>query len=248
MYDRETYWSDVAGRMAARTTHRDLAGDADAFQVYKHRKILRRFLSTLPVDGKVVMELGCGPGGKLEWLLANRRLARVIGVDISATMLRLAAERLGARATLHKADGKTIPLPDASVDLAYTVTVLQHNVETAHMHAMVAELARVSRGPVVLMEDLAAETMTWRSWIVRRLDEYQTAAAAAGLHLESATPLRTRLSRAGHWRLQRLFTMPEEGARRPWLFRVLSSGWVAVARHLDDRVEDHELTKMVFSR
>jgi SAM-dependent methyltransferase len=250
VYDREQYWSAVAGRIAQRVTRRDVAGDDDAYSAYKRRKMLNRFLASLPVTGKTVLELGCGPGGNLEYLL-NKGAGKLIGVDISATMLGLAGERLGETVTLLKTDGQTIVLPDDSVDLAYTVTVLQHNVEDAHMRAMVAELARVSRGSVVLIEDLAAPddaTAGGDSWVMRPLREYEDAARAVGLRLQTAVPLQTRISRNGWWRIGARFRSAAEGGQNSRLFHALVAAWVGIARHLDDRVRDDDLTKMVFTR
>jgi len=250
-YDREVYWSEVAGRMAQRTSRRDVAGDADAYYAYKRRKMLRRFLATLPVDDREVLELGCGPGGNLEWLLNHRRPRRVIGVDIASTMLNLAAERLSDRARLHKADGRTIPMPDRSVDLAFTVTVLQHNVEDGHMQAMVCELARVSRHTVVLIEDVVPvgrPALRGESWIGRPTAEYEVAGRSAGLRLVGSEALRTRLTRAGLNVLSRVFAGRAEGTTRPALFSALLAAWVTVAKHCDDWVADGNLTKLTFVR
>ena len=60
-------------------------------------------LSLLPgVRGKRVLDAGCGPGAYTEILL--KRGAKVVGIDISPKMLRLARERVGSRADFHLAD------------------------------------------------------------------------------------------------------------------------------------------------
>jgi SAM-dependent methyltransferase len=248
-YDRERYWSSVGQRIKERPARRDVAGDDNAFFRHKRRKMLAHFLGTLPVDGRVVMELGCGPGGNLEWLLANRRPARVIGVDISATMLRLAADRLGERATLLKTDGDVLPLPDASVDLAYTVTVLQHNTAEKQLTAIAHELARITRGAIVLMEDTSPQTNSSDSWIGRRVGDYETAMRSVGYGLVSSTYLGMRLSRAGYLRIANRFPSRAEGARAPLLLRALVAMWVNTVAPLDAIVPDHsDVTKMVFER
>lgn len=48
-----------------------------------------------PVEGKSVLDAGCGPGVYAEWL-ADRG-AEVAAVDVSPTMIRLARRRLGGR-------------------------------------------------------------------------------------------------------------------------------------------------------
>jgi len=61
-------------------------------------------LSLLPADleGKSVLDAGCGPGVYSEWLIKRR--AKVVGIDASPKMLALARQRLGAAADLRRAN------------------------------------------------------------------------------------------------------------------------------------------------
>ncbi len=60
-------------------------------------------MSLLPeVEGKRVLDMGCGPGVYAE-LLASKG-AEVVALDVSEAMVRLARERLGARARVLRAD------------------------------------------------------------------------------------------------------------------------------------------------
>jgi ubiquinone/menaquinone biosynthesis C-methylase UbiE len=54
------------------------------------------------VNGKRVLDAGCGTGVYTEWLLDHG--ADVVGVDVSETMLEHAMERVKDRATFHQAD------------------------------------------------------------------------------------------------------------------------------------------------
>lgn len=54
------------------------------------------------VDGKRVLDAGCGTGVYAEWLLDQG--ADVVGVDASEAMLDRATERVGDRAEFHRAD------------------------------------------------------------------------------------------------------------------------------------------------
>jgi ubiquinone/menaquinone biosynthesis C-methylase UbiE len=115
-------------------------------------------LSRLDVAGQQLLELGCGPGGNL-LALVQRRPKQLVGVDISESMLTLARDNLaGHEVTLKKTDGRQIPLPNHSVDLAYTVTVLQHNVDPTQLDAVVSELWRVARDRIVVAEDIGNVT------------------------------------------------------------------------------------------
>jgi SAM-dependent methyltransferase len=88
-------------------------------------------LSLLPnVRSKRVLDAGCGPGAYAQILI--RRGARVVGVDVSPKMLRLARERVGGKMELHLAD-LTKPmkfLRNNSFDIVISPLVLSyiHNI------------------------------------------------------------------------------------------------------------------------
>lgn len=84
-----------------------------------------------------VVEVGCGTG-RLVHHLAGRG-ARVLGVDLSAGMLAVAAGRVPGR--LLRADARRLPLPDAVADAAVTIATL----EFTDPAAVLAELARITR-------------------------------------------------------------------------------------------------------
>jgi SAM-dependent methyltransferase len=77
-------------------------------------------LNALPdVDGKDVVELGCGTAYFGAWLA--RRGARVTGVDVTPAQLATARrmqERHDLRFPLVEASAEDVPLPDESFDLA----------------------------------------------------------------------------------------------------------------------------------
>ena len=71
------------------------------------------------VDGKDVIELGCGTAYVSAWLA--RRGARVVGVDVTPAQLETARrmqEQFGLQFELIEASAEEVPLPDASFDLA----------------------------------------------------------------------------------------------------------------------------------
>lgn len=74
-----------------------------------------------PVDGRRVVEVGCGAAAASRWLATQG--ARVVGLDLSAGMLRharLAADRTGVRVPLLQADATALPLADGAFDIACT--------------------------------------------------------------------------------------------------------------------------------
>jgi SAM-dependent methyltransferase len=76
-----------------------------------------------PINGKRVLDAGCGPGVYAEWLARNG--AEVVGVDFSPEMVRLARERLRGRAEILEADlGRGLDLPNASFDVIVSALAL----------------------------------------------------------------------------------------------------------------------------
>jgi SAM-dependent methyltransferase len=252
-YDVESHWSRVAGEIRNRTAGDFVAGDDDPFLRYKRDKFSRRFLPTIDVEGKRALELGCGPGGNLR-ALARRHPKQLIGVDISEPMLALAAENLrGCGVALKKTDGERLPLPDQGVDLAYTVTVLQHNVEPAQLSRTVAELCRVTTDRIVLMEDIGTMTAAppGGSYVTRPVEFYREELASHGFHLVDVKPLGLRCSRLIHRIVRRLFLRRSHregepvGAFSKWLLM----GSLPVTKLLDRMVPDNtDLTMMVFNK
>ena len=95
--------------------------------------------------GRDILEAGCGTGLLLEQAARVGRSA--IGLDLSRGMLARARER-GLRVV--QGSLTQIPLPDASVDLVYSMKVLAH---VPPIREAVAELARVTRpGGYLLLE------------------------------------------------------------------------------------------------
>jgi SAM-dependent methyltransferase len=90
--------------------------------IYYERPAL---LSLLPdVSGRRVLDAGCGPGVMVEWFLTQG--ADVVGVDGSASMLKLAEQRVGEAPALHVADLEQ-PMPflaDSSFDVILTAGTL----------------------------------------------------------------------------------------------------------------------------
>lgn len=81
-------------------------------------------LDRLPLAGdETVLDAGCGAGVVTEQLLERLPDGRVIAVDASPAMVRLAAERLGDRADVRLADLTTLEL-EAPVDAVLSTATL----------------------------------------------------------------------------------------------------------------------------
>ena len=99
-------------------------------------------------DGQVVLDYGCGPGNDVVGFLVHTGADRVIGVDVSATALAAARERIALHEVpenrfelVRVSDSDPhIPLADGSVDYINCQGVLQH---TSDPGSILKELHRV---------------------------------------------------------------------------------------------------------
>jgi ubiquinone/menaquinone biosynthesis C-methylase UbiE len=140
------------------------------------RDEVNRVLADLPgkpAGHRLALDFGCGVG-RLSQALAEH-FDRVIGVDVSAPMLRRAAElaadspvrnrlefRLNARPDLAL-------LADASVDLVYSSLVLQH-LPRSLAAGYLAEFVRVLRPDgLAVVQVASAPTRTVKGWAFRLL-------------------------------------------------------------------------------
>ena len=113
---------------------------------YQRRKLMMRdsfylWLIRLaqPQPGELLVDVACG-NGRLVQLAAQRRIAAV-GIDLSLTGIQAAAAATPAAAWLV-CNGQSIPLPDASADIAMSIGSLEHYDEPTQG---VREIARILR-------------------------------------------------------------------------------------------------------
>jgi SAM-dependent methyltransferase len=85
----------------------------------------RGFQNLLPsgFQNALLLDLGSGTG---HWFpLAEGLGYKVVGIDISAAMLRVAASKPGMGALLIQGDAQRLPFPDACFDAVLSVTTLE---------------------------------------------------------------------------------------------------------------------------
>ncbi len=89
------------------------------------------FMPVRGVDGKTVLDYGCGPGHDLVGFATESKPSRLIGMDVSVTSLAESEERM----RLHNAKveliripetGEKLPLETASIDVIHSSGVLHH--------------------------------------------------------------------------------------------------------------------------
>lgn len=127
----------------------DAAADTDAAFVRGQWDFALHIAATMapfisrPED-KTVLEIGSGAGRLLAAAARSFRLA--IGIDIHDQQGAVREElcRRGvSNATLLTGDGRTLPVPDASIDAVYSFIVFQHLERIETLRACLAETARV---------------------------------------------------------------------------------------------------------
>ncbi|MCG8357373.1 MAG: class I SAM-dependent methyltransferase [Kiloniellales bacterium] len=138
-------WSDeIAGYVYER------GGQSTAPMLKKHASLWERFtaqaLSRLERDAKKVIDLGCGWGASTYPYYANNPDMDVVGVELSAPCLRLAARRAAenqAQNVLYKqADAIDTGLEDGEGDIV-TSTMVLHEMPPSHVKGLLKEAHRL---------------------------------------------------------------------------------------------------------
>jgi ubiquinone/menaquinone biosynthesis C-methylase UbiE len=117
-------------------------------------QLYQQIVSPVSLEGKRVLEVGCGRGGGASFLARYHRPANITGMDFSSEAIGFCRQRHGTIGNLEFSvgDAEKIPFPDASFDAVV-------NVESSHCYGNVAkffsEVLRVLRpGGYFLFADL----------------------------------------------------------------------------------------------
>lgn len=102
---------------------------------------VERFVTRRFDDTRLAVDVGCGNGRHAE-LLAERA-DRVVAVDASRGMCRVARKRLADGVHLARADGVHLPFPDDTTDIALSIATLHHLRPRLRRVAALDELARI---------------------------------------------------------------------------------------------------------
>ena len=120
-----------------------------AYQQWEYREIERIYKDFEPywdLEGKTVLDIGCGLGGKLLFY-AQQGAKEVVGIDLrsfsAASTGRLATEQgHGEVIRIAVADGAELPFADDAFDVVISINVLEH---VAVPLAVLRECRRVLR-------------------------------------------------------------------------------------------------------
>ena len=97
-----------------------------------------------PTPSATVLDLACGPGNTTRQLAAGIEGASVVGLDLSVPMLEEAVRATPVSSSIGfaRVDAHTLPISDASVDVAHCAAALYLFADPA---AVIGEVARVVR-------------------------------------------------------------------------------------------------------
>lgn len=168
----------------------------------------------LPADGSVGADIGCGSG---RWAtLVAPRVAELHLIDASATALNVTRGNLGGFQNVHyhHAGVDKLPIPDESLDFAYSLGVLHHVPDT--QQAMISIAAKLKSGAPFLVYLYYAfdNRRLWYRWlwriselgrfIVSRLPGYARHAISDAIAVGVYWPLAR-----GAWLMRLLGCLPE---------------------------------------
>jgi len=155
-----------------------------------------RVVEGIALEGKTVLDIGCGAGGITLHLADRHGAARVTGFDVEAPVIEVARRRaeergLSDRSTFVQAPPGPLPFADASFDIVFSKDALLH---VPDKDALFAEIFRV----LAPGGEFAAS-----NWMISHDGEpspdMKAYIAAEGLSFSMASPDRYRLAmhRAG---------------------------------------------------
>ena len=155
--------------------------------------VLARVLDGLP-PGRDILDVPCGTG-RIAAILLDRGY-RVFCGDLSPHMLEHAAALRGSGAIPFRGDLLRLPLAAGSFDHAFCIRLLHHIPGPEVRRSMLRELARVTRGKVVVTFFHPVSFHNLERWVLRLLTGRKSPrvsftaatldrdAAAAGLRVE----------------------------------------------------------------
>ncbi len=102
-------------------------------------RFLVPFLERIKIKGKVILDFGCGDGPEAQAFL-EMGAKKVVGVDNSAEMIRLAKLRGLVDADFKHTRNTTLPMKDATFDVIYSRFVLHY---IKNLESQLLEISRV---------------------------------------------------------------------------------------------------------
>lgn len=130
----------------------------------REEQAIRRALRYLPRHGRV-LDVACGTG-RVTSLLVSEGFTDVAGTDVSCAMMDVAKRRL-PQVEFFQGDATHLPVDDRCFDGVTCVGLLMH-LDASTRVAALRELARISRGPILVQYGCVGPFLRVASRILRR--------------------------------------------------------------------------------
>ncbi len=141
----------------------DTAEEARDYDAMDHSEVNDRFVGEFlavhgPCRGSAILDVGTGPARIPIALCQRDANARVLGIDLAQSMLRLAARNVleagvSERVRLARVDAKALPWPDGAFEAVVSNTIVHHIPEPER--ALVQMARCVAPGGTLFIRDLA---------------------------------------------------------------------------------------------
>jgi len=156
-----------------------------------------------------VLEVGCGPGGNLIEIAEKHSDADITGCDTAREMFTFAKKNTAGmhNVTVKMSEPDTLPFENASFDMVLTMTTLQSIEDDADAEQIASEISRVTRGRVILFEDMFDSGIGPSSitYTLRRISFYGDLFHGLGFHTDSLERIagpREKLDIGGFYEMQ----------------------------------------------
>ena len=104
-------------------------------------KLVLEVIQDCPVEGKRVLDVGCGRGGTIHVFKTFFKPARLVGLDLSTKAIQFCREtHKDPRISFHEGDAENLPFDDRSFDI---VTNLESSHSYPQIHCFYSEVHRV---------------------------------------------------------------------------------------------------------
>lgn len=126
--------SKLAFDKQAKTYDQSIKG-SHARQLYPH--MLQNIILCF---GTYVLDVGCGTGELMSQVISEDTSRKVVGIDLSSEMLKVAKEKIKDKGKLLLADVECLPFDDQSFDIVYCNDSFHHY---PHPQVALSEMSRV---------------------------------------------------------------------------------------------------------
>jgi malonyl-CoA O-methyltransferase len=171
--------------------HRHVVGSDDFLQREVGRRMMER-LSSVRLDARQVVDLGCGDGGDIPALRARFPEASICGVDATFSRLSRATQRASGSRRIRRwlrrqadlfavqADFSALPFAPRAFDVLWSNLALHWSAEP---HRILPEWSRVARvGALVAFSAFGPDTLTEVREAFRSVDDDNHAMAFTDMH------------------------------------------------------------------